>query len=123
MSSLGAKIDALQKKRVLRAAAQKKADDIDAEVKAMEAELLEALSAEGIDKASGKLATVSVSNTVVASVKDWDSFYEYIRKYKFFHLLQRRVADLAYRELIDQGKKVPGTEPFTKTSLRVTASK
>lgn len=123
MSSVGKQIDDLIKLRQLKAAAQAKVDEIDEKVKAAEAVLLETLQAEGVEKATGKLGTVSVSQNVVATVKDWDAFYEYISKNKFFHLLQRRVSDPAYRELLDMGKKVPGVEPFTKVGLRVTQAK
>lgn len=123
MASVGSMIDELKKLRDKKAAAQEVADAIDKQVKAKEAELIELMQAEGLEKAAGKTASVSLSKTIVASVSDWDQFYEYIRKNKFFHLLQRRVSDPAYRELVDAGKKVPGVEPFTKTGLRVTTTK
>ena len=64
-------------------------------------------------------ASVSITTSVVADVKEWDSFYAFIAKNKFFHLLQRRVSEPAYRELLDAGKKVPGVLPFTKKKLNV----
>lgn len=60
--------------------------------------------------------------STVAQVTDWDAFYAYIYKNKFGHLLQRRVSDPAWRELMEQGKKVPGTTPFTKKRLNFRAA-
>ena len=76
----------------------------------------------GVDKFSGKLGTVSISTNVVANVEDWDALYPYIAKNKLWHLLQRRVSDPAYRELLDAGKKVPGVQPFSKKRLNLRAA-
>ena len=46
-------------------------------------------------------------------------FLAYVYKTKQGHLLQRRVSDPAFRELLDHGKKVPGTQPFIKARLNV----
>ena len=58
----------------------------------------------------------------VAGVTDWDKLYAFIKKKNYFHLLQRRVSDPAWRELIEQGKKVPGTTGFTKKRLNYRAT-
>lgn len=85
----------------------------------LEEQLMERLQAEGLDKASGTKATVFVSTNTVAAVEDWDALWAYIIKNKYTHLLQRRVSDPAYRELLEAGKKVPGVQPFVKRSLNV----
>lgn len=86
---------------------------------AVEAQVMEQLAANGIDSARGKTATISISSSTVADVQDWDALYAFIKKGNHFHLLQRRVTDLSYREFLEQGKKVPGVEPFTKQRLNV----
>lgn len=85
----------------------------------LEEELLARMDAENTDKASGTKASISVTKSIVADVQDWDLFWPYIAKNKFFHLVQRRVSDPAYRELLDMGKKVPGVQPFPKRKLNV----
>jgi hypothetical protein len=76
---------------------------------------------EGVLKITGHEATVSVSINTVASVKDWDKFYKYIRKNDAFHLLERRPASKAWREEVEirRGKVVPGTEGFEKRTLNL----
>jgi hypothetical protein len=37
----------------------------------------------------------------------------------YFHLLQKRVSEPAYRELLEKGKKVPGVQPFTARKLNL----
>jgi hypothetical protein len=83
---------------------------------------MEDMQANGIDKMTGKHASVSITSTVVANVEDWDAFGAYILKNKLLHMLQRRVSDPAYRELLDAGKKVPGVQPFNKKRLNLRAT-
>ena len=117
----GATIDTMwelrEKKRVLEASVK----DVEGQIADLEAKLMEDMQANGIDKMAGKHASVSITSTVVANVEDWDAFWAYIHKMKYGHLLQRRVSDPAYRELLDLGKKIPGTQPFTKKRLNLRA--
>ena len=92
-------------------------DELKAERKDVEARLIEMLDAQNLPFAGGSLARAAITETVVANVRDWDLFYGYVRRAKAFHLLERRVANAAYRELLATKTKVPGTEPFTKRSI------
>jgi len=85
----------------------------------LEEELLQRMDAENTEKAAGSKASISITKSIVADVQDWDLFWPYIAKNKLFHLVQRRVSDPAYRELLDMGKKVPGVQPFPKRKLNV----
>lgn len=106
------------KKKVLA----EQVDLLDAEYKQVEEALIERLKAEGSTKGSGKLATCSITMATVPTVTDWDKVYAYIKKTGFWHLLQRRMSDAAWRELFEKaGKPLPGTEPFSKEKLNVRA--
>ena len=115
----GSDIDALfelrEKKRSLEAAVK----DLDGQASLVEERLMETMAKNGLDKATGKLASVSISSNTVANVEDWDAFLAYIYKNKLGHLLQRRVSDPAYRELLEAKKAVPGVQPFTKRRLNL----
>lgn len=117
----GAIIDELwalrDQKRDLEAEVKK----IEAKVEALTATFSERLEAEGLDKATGKKASASFSSAVTAQVEDWPTFLTYVYKNKFGHLLQRRVSDLAYREILESGKKVPGVQPFIKKRLNLSS--
>lgn len=119
--NIGAMIDGLVKLRDKKRDAQKVVDQLDEQYKEAELQLLNALEAQGLDKASGKLATASKRVAQVCDVEDWDKFYAYIHRHKYFHLLQKRVSDPAWRELMELNKKVPGTAAFTKVTLGLTA--
>lgn len=106
------------KKRDLEASVK----SLEGQIEELQSQLLEEMEAAGVDKFSGKLGTVSISTNVVANVEDWDALYPYIAKNKLWHLLQRRVSDPAYRELLDAGKKIPGVQPFSKKRLNLRAA-
>ena len=119
--SLGALVDQMwalrDKKRTLEATIK----DLEGQIADIESSLLEQMDAQGIDKMSGALATVSISTNTVAQVEDWDSFLTFIYKKKLGHLLQRRVSDPAYRELLERGVAVPGVSPFERQRLNLRA--
>ena len=113
------KIFSLRKKKAELEAAVK---DVEGQIALLDAEVLEALEASGVEKTATKHGTVSISTSTVAQVTDWDAFLAYIYRNKYGHLLQRRVSDPAWRELVEQGKKVPGTTGFTKKRLSYRAA-
>ena len=102
-----------KKKQELEAAVR----DVEGQIADLDSEIMEAMHQSGLEKTATKMGTVSVSTSTVAQVEDWDAFLAYIYKNKYGHLLQRRVSDPAWRELVEQGKKVPGTTGFTKKRL------
>lgn len=125
--TIGALLTKLAKARSKKAVADATVKTCDEEVAAAKKEVLEALQGQGMDKASGAGLTVTLKQSVVPNVKDWDEFYAFIKKNNYFHLLHRRVSEPAWREIHEQlalkKKEVPGTEPFTKIDLGITTLK
>lgn len=117
--NVGSAIDDLWKLREEKRKAELVVTEIEAKIEALQEVLLEELGKQGLDKATGKNASVSVGNTVVANVQDWDALWGYITKTKNFQLVQKRVADAAYRELLEMGRTIPGVSPFTKRRLNL----
>ena len=118
--NIGEMIDNLVALRDEKRTKQAEIDEVDKQYRELEQELLEVLEAQGIDKATGTSATASRKVSSVCAVKDWDAFYNFIHRHKHYHLLQRRVSEPAWREIMEISKKVPGTEPFHKVSLGLT---
>jgi hypothetical protein len=117
--SVGATIDQIWAVREEKRNLEAQVKEVSAKIEELEGQLMERLEKEGLEKAAGTKASVSIGSSVVADVQDWDSFWAYILKNKYTHLLQRRVSEPAYRELLDAGKKVPGVQPFTKRKLNI----
>lgn len=118
-ASTGALIDQLWAAREEKRKIEATLKETEEAIKDIEEQVMERLGSEGLEKATGSKATVSVTTSVVADVQDWDKLWPYIAKNKFWHLVQRRVSDPSYRELLDMGKKVPGVQPFTKRKLNL----
>ncbi|NQW82290.1 MAG: hypothetical protein HQ445_14060 [Polaromonas sp.] len=117
--TLGATIDKMWQLREDKRAAEVVTKGIELQIKALESTMFELLDAQDTTKAQGKSASVSISETVVGDVEDWETFWPYIAKNKFFHLVQKRVSDPALRELWGMKKVIPGVQPFTKRTLNV----
>lgn len=119
--SLGSVIDLMHALREEKRAAEAVVKGIEEKISAQEEALYALMDAQGIKKAGGNKATASIGSAVVASVDDWDAFWAWIAKKKYFHLVQKRVSDPGYRELLEKGVKVPGVQPFTKRKLTLTS--
>ena len=87
------------------------------EWRSLETELLLRLDEQGVEKASTTDGTASIIKTVLPQVTDWDEFYKWMIKEDSLHLLQRRPAAAAFRELNDSGVKIAGVEPYTKREI------
>jgi hypothetical protein len=111
-------IDRKTKLRAEIAALNKQVDFLEQHEKAIDQALMAKLDEEGTTKASGRTGTVSISESVVPTVRDWESFYDYIKANNYFHLLERRPSATGCRELFERAGAIPGVEPFTKRSLR-----
>lgn len=120
----GALINRLHDLREAKRDLEAQASILSAEFEGLQQELMDRMQAAGVDKMAGSKATVSISKQIVASEVDWDKFWQYVFKNKASHLLQRRVADAAYRELLatlPKGKQVPGVTPFERKTLSLRA--
>lgn len=113
--TIGALIDQAWELREKKRALDAQIKIIETEAAALESTVMERLQEEGLDSAKGTRASISLSTSTVANVEDWDALFAFIKKGNHFHLLQRRVSDPAFREFLEQGRVVPGAQPFTKT--------
>ena len=119
MSTVGAKIDSLhalrEEKRQLEELLKAKAQEIDL----MENELIDLMDAQNITKSTGLKATVSITTSTKPSVEDWDVFYAFIHKHRYYHLLERRPSVTGCRELFDTKGQIPGVVPFSQRKLNI----
>ena len=88
------------------------------EWRTLETVLMAKLDEQGMKRATvDGVATATLTVQDVPNVVDWDLLYEWILENKATHMLQRRVATAAFRELHDAGEIIPGVEPFSKRSI------
>jgi hypothetical protein len=124
-ATVGSLADKLWTLREQIRALEKQKTELERDKERLEYDLMGLMEEQGLDKASGKLATISVSETIVPQVTDWDDFWTFVRKRNLPELIQRRVSATAYREVLDErgSKGVPGTTPYSKRRLNVTTLK
>ncbi len=103
--------------RTQKKALEDQVKDLEEQLKANEAQIIEQLDAQGVTRSGVGPYSMSISESTVGNVTDWDQVYQYISANDAFHLIQRRLANAAYAELLDMGEGLPGVEPFTKRSL------
>lgn len=85
--------------------------------RSLELTLLTRLDEQGMEKATAGAGTVSINETILPQVEDWDAFYAYMVETDSLHLLQRRPAAAAFREMNDSGQTIPGVSPYTQRSI------
>lgn len=123
MTSIGAKIDALFALREKKRAHEESIKELEKNMGTLQAELITQLQAEGITSSRGKKASISISENVVPQVEDWEAFYAYIHRKKYFHLLERRPSTSGCRELFEKNGRIPGVVPHTKITLNLRTAK
>lgn len=120
---LGELVDELWSAREAKRAVNEELKAIEGRIDAASSELIERMEAEGLDSATGKAASISVTPSVQPNITDWDEFLKFIVRTKNLHLLQRRISPDPWRELMtSKGGKpdsVPGTVAFIKKTLNL----
>lgn len=110
--TIGACADMLYETRRKRLALQKQVEALEAEESALKEHIIATLPKSDASGVAGKVARVTVSTKDIPQVKDWPAFYRYVQKHKAFDLMQRRLADVAVKERLEAGEKLPGVEVF-----------
>lgn len=119
MSTIGAKIDLLHDLREQKRELEEQVNQLKAQMAELENELIAEMDRQGVTKSTGGAATVSISTTVRPSVDDWDAFYAYIHRHKYYHLLERRPSVSGCNELLETKGKIPGVVPYTQRKLNI----
>lgn len=119
--TLGSQIDALNALRETKRELDAKIKEVETQYEAAQLAVLEALEAQGTDKATGKTATASISVSVVGNIDDRDMLNAFMKKTGNFQLLQNRISLPAMRELLEKKGAIPGVAVFHKKTLNLRA--
>ena len=117
--TVGKAIDTLWALREKKRAKEAEIKVIEGEIAISESILFERLDAEESTAGKGKSASVSITEATSFNIADFDAFAKYVAKTKYFHLFQRRVSEVAVREIFEQKGLVPGLAPFTKRRINL----
>lgn len=90
----------------------------------VEDRLFQFMDEQGTDRVSNREVglQVSISETDVDTIEDWDEFAAFCLRKKWLHLFQRRLTSTAVAEAREMlgGKPIPGLGKFQKRRLHVT---
>lgn len=91
------------------------------ELDAVEFRLLEALDALGTETARAHGHTVAVNESVKGNIADYDEFIEFVRDNDAWFLLERRISNPAFREMLAErdGEDIPGLTAFNRRTVSV----
>lgn len=117
--TLGTQIDYLWAMREAKRELEAQVKEIETKITAAETAVIESLDSQGVDASRGRSASVSITKTTNFNIADFDAFAKYVAKTKFFHLFQRRVSEVAAREVFEMKGAVPGLEPYVKRKLNL----
>lgn len=117
---LGEVADMLWDVREKQKEIKKQLDELEAQESDLKDHLINNLgSSQSATGVAGNKCRVTVETKDVPTVKDWNSLWTYIVKNKAFDLVQRRVSTSAVEARWDDGKKIPGVEPFGVKKLSI----
>jgi hypothetical protein len=107
--SIGNLIDKAYDLRQKRLELQREVDKIKDQENEIRQAIMFELDMHGLAKASGAHASAGITMSIQPQVEDWDSVYRFVAETNRFDLLQKRLSTTAWRELVEEGVKVPGT--------------
>ena len=120
MSTVGELSDQMWLLREQKRNLEAQASDVEKQIAPLEQELLELMKEQGIEMGKGSYATFTRKETIMPNPEDWDAIYRYIARNGYYHLLHKRLSEVACRELFEKNGSIPGVVPFTKVSIRLT---
>lgn len=121
MSTTGQLSDKYFLLREQKRAHEESIKQIEGDMKVIEAQLIAQMDQDGITKATGKKATVSISTNPKPNVIDWDEFWGYIHKHKYYYLLEKRPSVSGCNELFEKKGKIPGVVIFEQRRINMRA--
>lgn len=91
----------------------------------LEQQLLDMLDDQELTRVAAGKFTVSITENVVPTVDDWDSFYQFMKDEDALFMLQRRPSPPAYREMLEarDGEEIPGVSSYTKRAISLRSQK
>jgi hypothetical protein len=115
--TIGSKIDQLKELRNERLTLEKQVKSLKECEEVLVLEVIDVLDSQDTTMGRGRVASASIVEEDIATVEDYDAFYEHIVSEDRPYLLQRRVAQGAVKELLESGEEVPGIKLLTKRKL------
>ena len=116
--TMGNNADELNKLKRKKTALNEEIKELNKKIITLELELQNSLQEFGLTKFSTKHVAITMTESEVPDVEDWDSFYNYIVENNAPYLLQRRPMQGAMSEIWNSGQKIDGVNKIKKVTIR-----
>lgn len=117
--SIGDIADEILALQVEEKALQQQIDDLEKQGRTLKEELRQLAEKEGLSTGGGTTSKFSIDLETLPQISNIDAFYDFMKQNDYMHLLQRRPAVKACRELWEQGLAIPGIDKFTQYKVTV----
>lgn len=119
--TIGDCVDMLYKLREGRIDVAKQVDTLKSREELLRQHILDTFKKADIEGARGKLATCSIIPSTVAHIEDYEKFKKWlIKNPDEWDLIQKRINDKAFKDRIENGKRIPGLKRYDFNKLSVT---
>ena len=117
--NLGPAIDALHKARDERLALDRKSKKMRESEYDLEQQIIQLLRKQKVEKAQGKLGSVSLGKRPIAAVDDWESVRKFVTDNDAWDILLRGINASALRDRVEEEGDVPGVKLEFMTRLNL----
>lgn len=125
-AAAAAEINKLQDKiNQIHAAAEAKAEPLEADLKIKQEALQQAMLDSGLKEFKDGKSIAEIKTSLRIGIQDYAAFEQFVYRKKALHLLERRIGSVAYKELKEAagGKPLPGLSEFQQLKLNVKRAK
>ena len=67
-----------------------------------------------------QIGAVLITTNTIPKVEDWETFWKYIKRKNYSHMVEKRPSVSGCSEFFERGQKVPGINKFEKKNIRIT---
>jgi hypothetical protein len=115
-------VDKFYAARAKRLAAEDKIEEMKKGEAKQKEEILRALTAAGLESATGKLTTASITKTDIAKLADPVAFFAHVLQTGEVDLIEKRASKSACAARWERGEEVPGVTRESRIDLSFTKS-
>lgn len=97
---------------------EKELNAVKAAIYEIDEQLMGSMDDAGLMQIADGDMTIYISEMIVPTVIDWDLAHRFILNNDAMHLMEQRMSARAWRESEESGIHIPGTEAFTKRTIK-----
>jgi len=115
--NIGKSIDYLYRIKQIKAKLNRRIKNLNEASAEVEQNLIRLIEEQGVKGLHSATASATISEESFGDIENFEEFEAYLIETNSLFLLQRRLSQVAYRDLKSAGETIPGTKDFTKTTL------